>query len=251
VAECLGFKRNGFFLDFGAFDGQTISNTYVLEKELGWNGLCVEPNPRFFGNLQQCRGCFTVNVALWPKSHESIRFVDAHGLSTIEAYKDTDANAERRSQATHGVIEVQTLNPTDLLRQYHFPELIDYLSLDVEGAEYEVLTALDLSFYAIALMTIEHNHDLPKQEKIRSYLSRFGYEVVQHCNDDFFFHRKHLARLMGASRKGTDPLAAFRRITRTYRIDEPGTSMFGRMTRTARRILAHGIKGRGLERLDS
>jgi FkbM family methyltransferase len=251
VADCLGFRRNGFFLDFGAFDGQTISNTYVLEKELGWNGLCVEPNPRFFGNLQQCRSCITVNVALWPKSLESIRFVDAHGLSTIESYKDSDANAERRSQATHGIIEVQTLNPTDLLRQCHAPEQIDYLSLDVEGAEYEVLGALDLTSYAIALMTIEHNHDLPKQEKIRSHLSRFGYEVVQHCNDDFFFHREHLARLTGGSRKGTDALEAFRRISRTYCIDEPGTSLLRRMARTARRVLEHGMLGRGREKQDS
>lgn len=220
VAECLQFKRNGFFLDFGAFDGKTISNTYALEKELGWSGICVEPNPRFYPILCQCRQCVTVNVALWPQSRESIRFVDAHGLSSIETYKDSDANADRRLQATAGVIEVDTLNPTELLRRFNAPELIDFLSLDVEGAEYDVLNGLDLRTYAIALMTIEHNHDLPRQAKTRAYLAQFGYEVVQNRNDDFFFHRDVLASLSGGSKRTVDPMVAFKHVHGSYGVNE-------------------------------
>ena len=80
VAECLQFKRDGFFLDFGAFDGETISNTYALEKELGWRGICVEPNPRYYPSLCRCRKCITVNAALWPISRELLRLVNPHGL---------------------------------------------------------------------------------------------------------------------------------------------------------------------------
>ena len=239
VAESLQFKRNGFFLDFGAFDGETISNTYALEKELGWRGICVEPNPRFYPSLCRCRKCITVNVALWPQSRELLRFVDAHGLSAIETYKDADANAGRRDQATHGVIEVDTLNPTELLKRFEAPYLIDFLSLDVEGAEYEVLTALDLQTYAIALMTIEHNHDLPRQLKIRAYLARFGYEVVQNCNDDFFFHRAHLARAMGGSAGVVDPLTVFGRIQGRYGCSEPGANT-NRILKAGRKLIKAG-----------
>ncbi len=225
VAECVQFKRDGFFLDFGAFDGETISNTYSLEKELGWRGICVEPNPRFYLSLCACRDCITANVALWPQSGELLRFLDAHGLSTIEAYKDVDANAGRREQATHGVIEVETINHTELLKRFDAPHLIDFLSLDVEGAEYEVLSALDLRTYAIALMTIEHNHDAPRQHKIRAYLARLGYEVLQNRKDDFFFHRAHLARLSDRSGGIVDPMTVFKRVYRSYNCNEPAANM--------------------------
>jgi len=220
VAACLQFKRGGFFLDFGAFDGQTISNTYTLEKDLGWKGICVEPNPRYYPLVCQCRNCISVNVALWPRSREQLRFVDAHGLSAIESFKDGDTNSNVRSQATLAVIEVDTLNPNELLARFNAPKLIDYLTLDVEGAEFDVLSTIDLKTYQIALMTIEHNHDTPRQEKIRQYLAQYGYEVVQNRNDDFFFHREHLTRLLDG--KVVDPVAIFNTVYNTFQIAEPG-----------------------------
>jgi hypothetical protein len=151
-------------------------------------------------------------VALWPQSRTSLRFVDAHGLSSIESYKDVDVNSARRKEATLGVIEVDTLNPSELLARFQVPTLIDYLSLDVEGAEFEVLSGLDLHTYSIALMTIEHNHDRPRQIRIRNYLAKLGYEFIEHCNDDFFFNRSHLLRLAGTSTRVVDPPLAFRRV---------------------------------------
>lgn len=219
VAECLNFKKNGFFLDFGAFDGKTISNTYALEKDLGWKGICVEPNPRYYPQVCECRNVICVNVALWPRGRELVRFVDAHGLSAIESFKAGDVNTGRRAQATKAVIEVDTLNPNELLERFNAPKLIDYLTLDVEGAEFDILSALDLNTYAIALMTIEHNHDTPRQQQIRDYLAQFGYEVVQNRNDDFFFHREHLKSLTG---RNIDPVAIFHHIYATYPIAETG-----------------------------
>lgn len=230
VAECLQFKRNGFFLDFGAFDGKTISNTLALEEGLGWRGICVEPNPRYYPILCECRKCVTVNVALWPKSRELVRFVDAHGLSSIEEFKSGDINADRRQNATTSIIEVDTLNPNELLARFNAPKLIDYLTLDVEGAEFDILSALDLTTYAIALMTIEHNHDKERQEKMRNYLARFGYEVVQNRNDDFFFHRGHLTRLLEEQRKAADPVAVCNHLYDTFPIAETG----GGKTETAK-----------------
>lgn len=218
VAECLNFKKKGFFLDFGAFDGKQISNTYTLEHELEWTGICVEPNPRYYPELCACRQCITVNVALWHKSRQKLRFVDAHGLSSIEQFRAKDSNTERRKKATLATIEVDTLNPTELLKRFQAPNLIDYMSLDVEGAEFDVLSSLDLLAHSIALMTVEHNHDTPRQQKIRSFLARFGYECVQNRNDDFFFHRKHLAALLGPGVQVPDPLAAFQKVYNTYQI---------------------------------
>ncbi|MCC7377398.1 MAG: FkbM family methyltransferase [Verrucomicrobiales bacterium] len=222
VATCLAGKRAGFFLDIGAFDGLTISNTYALERDLGWKGICVEPNPRYYARLCACRECVAVNVALWTESNRRLSFVDAHGLSAIEAYKDGDSNRERRSNSTMPVIEVDTLTPNDLLARFKAPAVIDYLTLDVEGAEMDVLSVLDLNRWRFGLMTIEHNHDRERQERIRAHLAGYGYEVVDNRNDDFFFHRDHLKMLL--EDPGPDPVEVCRRVFESFPVAEDGPS---------------------------
>lgn len=218
VAESLSFKKNGFFLDFGAFDGRTISNTLALEEDLNWRGICVEPNPRYFSQLCEYRRSVCINCALWPVSREQLRFIDVHGLSSLEAFRDCDSNADLRRNADCAIIEVDTLNPSELLARFNAPIQIDYLSLDVEGAELEVLAAIDLSLYRIALMTIEHNHNTLKQKAIRTHLAQFGYEVRQHRNDDFFFHREHLANALEPDSTPLAPEAILEHIDATFEI---------------------------------
>jgi len=52
VLDTLKHKRNGIFVDVGAFDGINLSNTYLLEKEHGWNGICIEANSESFKKLK-------------------------------------------------------------------------------------------------------------------------------------------------------------------------------------------------------
>jgi len=220
VAECLQFKKAGYFLDFGAFDGKTINNTYVLEKQLGWSGICVEPNPKYYMSLCNCRRSVTVNVALWPISRQQVRFVDAHGLSSLEAYIESDSLAEIRKRPINPIIEVDTLNPTELLNRFDVPNAIDYLSLDVEGCEYEILTALDISTYSIALMTIEHNHNINSQKKIRDHLTAYGYDYVENRNEDWFFHLGHLNNCLNG-KIANDPKRIFEIIYASTKINDP------------------------------
>lgn len=220
VLECLRNKKNGYFLDFGAFDGRTISNTYILEKEYGWNGICVEPNPFFYVQLCNSRNCISINSALWPISRQSLKFCDAHGLSSLFEFRESDTNAGQRKTATQAIIEVDTLNPTELLHRFNAPSLIEYLSLDVEGCEFEVLQAIDLSTYNIALMTIEHNHVTETCEKVRVYLAEFGYKYVQNRNEDWFYNPEFLQAVNSFSAPVPDPLDVFNRIYSTYPIAE-------------------------------
>src|SRR5205814_5665025 len=67
VLEVLGGKRGGFFLDSGAADGVTLSNTYLLEKAFGWSGICVEPNEVFFEALVRNRLCHCVSCCLYDR----------------------------------------------------------------------------------------------------------------------------------------------------------------------------------------
>jgi len=187
VAEVFNQRSPGFFLDFGAFDGVLISNTLYLEKRLNWTGLCVEPNPRYFENLCKERNVVCINSALWPISRISLQFADAHGLSSIEEYINSDSNSSNRINATKQMISVDTINPTELMDRFNVPREIDYMSLDVEGAEMDVLGSMDFDKYKITLMTIEHNHVVDKKMRVRAHLANYGYDVVSHRNDDFFF----------------------------------------------------------------
>ena len=218
VAEVFNLKKNGYFLDFGAFDGITISNTYWLEKTLMWNGICVEPNPTFYPELCKLRTSTTVNSALWPESRQKIEFCDAHGLSSFKIYQKCDSNSDVRINATLAIITVDTINPTELLDRFNAPKLIEYLNLDVEGCEYEVLSSINLFEYKIALMTIEHNHDEEKKNKIRKYLHEYGYEVIQNRNDDYFFNRNTIKLI--SSDNYSDPVKTFKDIYSTYKIRE-------------------------------
>jgi len=216
AVETLRGKRSGYFLDFGGFDGLQISNTFYMEKFLGWKGILVEPNPVPYSSSCALRSCITINAALWNESRQSLQFMNSHGLSSIIEYKDCDVNSEKRNSINEGIIEVDTINPTELLDRFKAPKLIDFMSLDVEGAELVVLQAIDLTRYRIALMAIEHNNEREKQNAIREHLSNFGYEVIGHHNDDLFFNRVILNELTGNNY--TDPVEVQKRILNVYNI---------------------------------
>ena len=215
VNEVLRGRRNGYFLDFGTFDGVNHSNTFYFEKYLGWKGICVEPNPLYYADACAVRNCITVNAALWPKSRQSLEFFDAHGLSSLVQFKDTDSNAELRGKFAKKIISVDTINPTELLDRFAAPSLIEYMSLDVEGCELDVLQSLDLKRYRIALATIEHNHNLEKQAGVRKHLADFGYEAMECYNDDYFFHPSVLKELGGPLQA---PAEALRLVKDSYKI---------------------------------
>jgi FkbM family methyltransferase len=216
VAEVFRRARGGYFLDFGAFDGITTSNTLFLEKELGWFGICVEPNPLYYTDVCRLRNCIKVNSALWTTSRQSLEFRDAHGLSSLASFGSHDTHTETRIKAP--IIRVDTINPNELLKRFNAPTVIHYMSLDTEGCEFEILEAIRLDEYKIAMMTIEHNHEEKKRDKVRVFLGKLGYQYLQNKNDDFFYHHEHLQTLtQGAF---ADPGAVGEDVRDTYRIKE-------------------------------
>lgn len=216
VAEVLRFKRDGFFLDFGGFEGLLHSNTFYLEKFLGWQGMLVEPNPQPYRSACAVRSCISINAALYSESRKSIPFTDSHGFSSLLEHQDSDSNRQIRKAISAGVFNVDTINPTELLDRFSVPEYIDYLSLDVEGAELDVIQNIDMVKYHIALMSIEHNHEEEKQKAIRAHMSGLGYQVVEHWNDDLFYSFEYLDVL--APNAYMDPAEAQRHVAENYKM---------------------------------
>lgn len=186
------YKHDGYFIDFGATDGLTINNTYLLEKEFHWNGIVAEPNPIWFADLNKHRECHISNECVWTQTGAKLQFLltDAPDLATIKGFGDNDEHAEKRQ--TSNITEVDTISLTDLLKKFNAPSQIDYLSIDTEGSEYDILLSFfkqSFDDYKIDLITIEHNYVPEFREKIYRMLTMNGYErkfpEISRC-DDFY-----------------------------------------------------------------
>lgn len=170
-------KRNGFFVEFGATDGVTLSNTFLLEKEYEWSGLLCEPGKVWKDSLAKNRSCSIDNRCVWSKTGDEFSFNEASipELSTLDMFNDVDYHSESRKDGTSYIVETISLN--DLLVQHKAPSQIDYLSVDTEGSEYEILNAFDFTNYNISVITVEHNFSA-KRSDIYHLLVGKGYKRV-------------------------------------------------------------------------
>jgi FkbM family methyltransferase len=182
VLEKTHFKRRGYFLDIGAADGLYLSNTYILEKRFGWKGICVEPANKI-KDLRKNRKCIIEDSCIYPKSGELVEFQIDDEISGIKKYFD---GAHKR---TGKIVKIKTISMKDLLKKYNFPKAIDYLSIDTEGSEYEILKRFPFNDYLVKLITVEHNahsgkkEDIEKRDKIFNLLTKNGF--IREPNHDF------------------------------------------------------------------
>jgi FkbM family methyltransferase len=183
-----GFKTGGYFVEIGATDGIKLSNTYLLEKRYGWKGVCVEPDPVAFADLTRNRTAFCTTSCIWSESGETLDFILAKVNGAVVKVADRDHHApKRKAFETMGqTIQVKTLSLNDLLAQAGAPAAIDYISIDTEGAEYEILSTFDFSRWKVALWTIEHNYTA-QRERIYDLMTSHGYERLKVKFDDWYF----------------------------------------------------------------
>ncbi|HUI96850.1 MAG TPA: FkbM family methyltransferase [Xanthobacteraceae bacterium] len=169
-----GFKRSGFFVDVGASDGVQWSNTYLLEKDFGWRGVLIEPNPLHGPSLASNRASRVHQACVAGVTGEKVAFWCARDveLSGIGRYADQDSHAAARRD--HSTLEMPTVSLVDALRECDAPTAIDYVSLDTEGSELDILSGFDFDRYRVKLWTIEHNHSENEAKIDRLMLAR-GY----------------------------------------------------------------------------
>ena len=179
IVELFKGKRNGYFIDIGAWDGEDISNTYYLEKELGWTGVCVEPQHDAFINLQNVRTCSSENIVFAEKTG-MVFFKNAGTGSGIVSGLGPDVN------------EIPAITITELLTRYKSPAIIDYLSLDTEGNELEIMRTFPFDRFHFRALTVEHNSymgskHVKRRGEMHQLLEINGYKFVkqQDC-DDFY-----------------------------------------------------------------
>jgi len=166
-------KRNGYFVEFGAYDGLELSNTYPLEKFNGWKGLLAEPNIDRHSQISASRTATLDKRCVFRESGQYVDFSISNQseFSTISQFETGDSHHLTRAGAQRRRIETVSLD--DLLLQNEAPQIIDYMSIDTEGSELEILSSFSWKTH-IRLITVEHNYTV-QQLPIDSLLQSKGY----------------------------------------------------------------------------
>lgn len=171
---CLG-NAPKYFVEFGACDGVYLSNTFMLEKYYGWDGLLVEPSIHYNKILKTIRNVKIETLCVSDKTGEVIDFLEVEnlqGISGIDQYAYDDIHTETRKMFGKKY-SVETISLNDLLDKHNCPQTIDYISIDTEGSEYSILKAYDFS-RKFNLITVEHNNTY-QRELINEFLKEKGY----------------------------------------------------------------------------
>lgn len=167
-------QRDGFFVEFGGADGVQFSNSYYLETQLGWKGIVAEPGRSWYPAIRENRACYVDNRCVWTKTGERLTFnqpsIAVH--ATIDAYSDSDRLADSRKDGVR--YEVETISLNDLLAHWRAPRRIDYLSIDTEGSELDILQAFDFEAWDVRLITVEHNYS-DKRQPLFDFLTAKGF----------------------------------------------------------------------------
>lgn len=171
VLSLLHNQTSGYFIDLAANDAFTLSNTAALELHFNWTGLCIEPNPWYWYNLSLFRpNCQLVAAVVGRTRDEQVFFrytAGDHG-GIADAGFDNGKRWQRES------LPAWTVPLEEILQRNRAPHVIDYLSLDVEGAESFIMMQFPWHVYKIKVITAERLHG-----DIRRYLQKHGYEFVK------------------------------------------------------------------------
>jgi FkbM family methyltransferase len=151
-----GPNHKGYFVEFGATDGLENSNSFLLESSFGWDGILCEPGRNWHDALKRNRTSVVDTRCVFSKSGLEVEFleVEVGGLSTISGFGVSDGHDRRNNRS----YLVETVSLEDLLVQNRAPNHIDFLSIDTEGSEYEILRDFDFRKFTFGLICVEHNY---------------------------------------------------------------------------------------------
>jgi len=182
IDDVFDFKKNGFFIELAAGDGIKLSNTYLLEKKYNWNGICIEANNNSFKKLKANRNCICINACV-DDSVKTVKFTPV-GKEIIGGIIDSDT--DNKCLMGSGKFEYKKTVPlVDIFIEYNAPRIIDYFSLDVEGAEYRVLKNFPFNKYIFLAMNVER----PNKQLVE-LLRKNGYlKVGSNFADKLFIHK--------------------------------------------------------------
>ena len=190
-------RKNGVFIDIGAYDGIMFSNSCFFEKSNNWTGICFEPNPIIFKKLAEARNCTLINGGVSVKNDTLTykRFSGNQELEMLSGFSDFFSDeqllriekelSEEKNSSTE-IIEIQTYSLNDLLKVKQTNK-IDYCSIDTEGGEFNILKTINFDENYFSTLSIEDNYD---SKEVIDYMKSKGFEFQFLWKADLFFINK-------------------------------------------------------------
>lgn len=193
VAELLQYMRGGFFVEAGAYDGESLSNTLYFEKTLGWTGLLVEANPRAYRELlnKDRHAWVTPSCLSVTKQMERISFLADGMVGGIQGFiKKLQVDVSNPY-----VYEVNvTCFPLDMMLDAIGVQTVDFFSLDIEGSEAAVLRNFPFERVEVGVLSIEVN-GLPSD--LDAILLPHGYRRVDASLLDVYYAKESYMKRKG------------------------------------------------------
>lgn len=195
-----GFGR-GYFIDLGAHNGVHHSNTLALEVYQDWNGMLVEADPLLYQQMHQNRPqCLSVHATVGTETtkDEGKEFVFGNAYGGLVEFMPPEWLAEHKRRENR-VAVVPTVSLYDLMDSTQCPSIVDYLSLDIEGAELPVLRKFfdqmnepEARPFIFRFLSVEFRYDQMLLDSLNDLLTSKGYELdcVQGF-DALFNHKTH------------------------------------------------------------
>ena len=190
-----GYK-NGFYVDVGAHDGISFNNTLYFEKHNNWSGINIEPIKKVFDDLVMNRpNNINLNCAVCNNDGETEFLCNTGYTEMISGIKDyfdvRHLQRLQRENKQHGsiteVIKVETKKLETILSENDISH-INYLSIDVEGAEFEVIKSINFDKVFIDVIGFENNYN-DVSIPIVEYLNNKGFIII-HISLDIFMINK-------------------------------------------------------------
>ncbi len=161
-------KKAGFFIEIGVGNGVDFSNTFLLEKEYDWKGILCEPDIRNFRTIEKFRKSKLIKSMIDEKCHKNVEFY---------LNNDPYSSSSKKIKGTQEKIYSKSLCLNHLFKKYNLNK-VDYISIDTEGNEYQILKNFNFKKYDVKIFTIEHNFNLNKRLQIQDLMKSNGYKNV-------------------------------------------------------------------------
>lgn len=187
-------KKNGFFLEIGAYDGIEGSNCFHFEKFLNWNGIAFEPSKVQYEKLKNNRNCKILNKAM-SNSIVEVDFVEViEGLTQMSGIKNENYTAEKIiKKNSQSKTEISKIITTTFDQEVSSDQEIDYLSIDIEGGELSVLETIDFEKYIIKVVSVENN--LPDKFNFNSFFISKNFSFFDRVGQDEIFYNNSYFKL--------------------------------------------------------
>ena len=183
-------KKNGFFIEIGAYDGISGSNCYHFERFLNWDGIAIEPSNIQFEKLKKNRKCKVLNNAISDEVKE-VEFIEvAEGLTQMSGINNRSFERNFQIISNNQASKTNSIN----LKTITFDEIapknkdVDYLSIDIEGGEMNLLKSIDFKTNNIKVISVENN--IPKEQNFKNFFEEINFTYLDRIGQDEIFYNR-------------------------------------------------------------